>query len=423
MDAELTQRRLLRIWLPTALGASVLVAEIPVVYAAVARATGGAQALAAIGICLSLLVIVNTPALALAPLVAVEAQRRGLRRYALGVGVLGAAVLLFLGVTPPALEALRVVFGLDADLLGQVSDGLVALAPNSLGVALRRDLHGRFIHAGRTGSIITATAVRIVGTGALAWVAVAIWPQRGALAGGLALSAGALLETAMLAVAARALPTLSDGRDLGLVGLMGRHIHLSSTRLLAMAPMMITMVGIAHSQQARASLVVWPALYELLMLFSSPTTDWAAVSARALRRCRSSPVPRRLTVWLCGGFSVAFIAVVATGVAEGYLRWLVAVPPDPTALALRWIPVLLVVPAAWIVRAYLQGVLIAIGATAALVRASAAHVLVLGATVAVLAATALPGVGAASIAVVAGLLADLAITARYVTSHHSDPTA
>jgi hypothetical protein len=416
MAAELTQGRLARMWLPTAFGASVLVAEIPLVYAAVARSAGGAQALAAIGICLSVLVIVNTPALALTPLVAVEAERRGLRGYAVAVGTAGAAVLVVVGIVPPAAEVVRVAFGLDADLLRQVRDGLMALAPNSVGVALRRYLHGRFIHAGRTGPIITATAVRIVGTGALAWVAVAALPQRAVLAGGLALSAGALLETAMLAVAARGLPTpdqQGDGRgDRRWWPLVSRHAHLSATRLLAMAPLMITMVGIAHAQQARASLVVWPSVYELLMLFSSPTSDWAAVSARALRRCRSSAAPARLTFWLCAAFSLVFVAVVVSGAAEGYLRHLVGVPPDPTALALRWMPVLLVVPAAWIVRAYLHGVLMAASATAALVRASAAHVVVLGAAVAVLGSAGVPGVGAASIAIVAGLLADVAVTAR-----------
>jgi hypothetical protein len=59
VDRQLTQRRLLRTWLPTAFGASVLVAEIPVVYAAAARSTDGARALAALGICLAVLVVVN----------------------------------------------------------------------------------------------------------------------------------------------------------------------------------------------------------------------------------------------------------------------------------------------------------------------------------------------------------------------------
>ncbi|GAA5133277.1 hemerythrin domain-containing protein [Pseudonocardia adelaidensis] len=76
----------MRIWLPTAFGASVLVAEIPLVYAAAARSADGDRALAALGIRVAVLVVVNTPALAPAPLVAVEAgiaasgHRRGLCR-------------------------------------------------------------------------------------------------------------------------------------------------------------------------------------------------------------------------------------------------------------------------------------------------------------------------------------------------------
>jgi hypothetical protein len=92
----------LRTWLPTAFGASVLVAEIPVVYAAAARSTDPPRALAALGISVAVLVVVNTPALALAPLFAFEAERRGLRRYALAVGTAGALVLLLLGAVPPA---------------------------------------------------------------------------------------------------------------------------------------------------------------------------------------------------------------------------------------------------------------------------------------------------------------------------------
>jgi hypothetical protein len=405
VDRQLTPRGLLRTWLPTAFGASVLVAEIPVVYAAAARSTDGARALAALGICLAVLVVVNTPALALAPLVAVEADRRGLRRYAVAGGVVGGVVLLVLGAVPPAAHALGLVFGLDAALLRHVRDGLVALAPNALGVALRRELHGRLVHAGRTGPIVAATAVRIVGTGALAFVAVAVWPDRGALAGGLALSAGAFLEAALLAARA---PAPRGTRPLDALTLLRVHAHLSSTRLLAMAPMVITTVGIAHAHEAQASLVAWPALYELLMLFTSPATDWEAVSARALRRRPAARAPRLVAAWLAAGFTFAFAVVVLSGAGAHYLRSLVGVPEGPTALAAPWMPVLLVVPALWVLRAHLHGILMAAGRTAVFVRAGVGHALVLAGTVLLL--RALPGVGAACLAVVAGLLADVAVT-------------
>jgi hypothetical protein len=402
-------RQLFLLWLPTAFGASMLVAEIPLVYAAVARSVGGDRALAAMGICVSLLVVVNTPALALTPLVTVQAGQRGLRWYALAIGFAGAAVLLLVALVPSAMAALRAVFGLDVDVASDVRDGLIGLSANSVGVALRRHLHGRFIWAGRTWPITRATVIRIAGTGALAWAGVALVPEHGALVGGLALSVGALLETALLAVAARALPRPAPTRGERLRALVRRHSHLSASRLMAMVPMMITTLGIAHSAEPTASLIVWPALYELVMLFSSPAGDWESVTARALH----SGMPARwLTVRLAAGFAVAFALIVLAGPGEFYLRHLVTVPAGPTDLGLRWAPVLFAVPVLWVVRAYLHGVLMAVADTAWLLWASVTHVVVLSGAAVALSATALPGVAVGSFALVAGLVVDVAVTAR-----------
>ena len=61
-------RALFRLWLPTVFGASMLVVEIPVVAAGAAGAADGGEALAAIGGGMAILVVVNTPALAITPL-------------------------------------------------------------------------------------------------------------------------------------------------------------------------------------------------------------------------------------------------------------------------------------------------------------------------------------------------------------------
>ncbi|PXY31059.1 hypothetical protein [Prauserella muralis] len=408
---------LLSTWLPTAFGASMLVVEVPLVYAAVARSDSGARGLAAMGICLALLVVVNTPALALAPLVATEHDRHRaatLLAYTAGVGAVGTLLLGALALTPAAANLLGAAFGLDAGLLAQVRGGLLGLVPNSLGVALRRYLHGRCIHTGRTRPILRATLVRIAASGAFAFAGIAWWPEHGTLVGGLALSVGAVVEAAMLAVAAR--PFAVPSGSARARSLLRRHAHLSSNRLLAMLPLLLTTAGIAHAPYAALSLVVWPALYELLMLFASPVSDWEAVSATALRETPRSRSPRRVAWWLAAGFTAAFAAVLGTGAADGYLRGVEAVPADAATLGLSWAPVLLAVPALWVLRAHLHGVLMAAGATGWLVPASAAHVAVLGGAVSCLGLSGLPGVAAAALALVAGLLADVAVTARGVSA-------
>jgi hypothetical protein len=113
-------RALFRLWLPTVFGASMLVVEIPLVAAGAARSADGARALAAIGIGMAILVVVNTPALAITALVVDEYDRvggRALRRYTIGVGLAGTTVLLALAV-PPGSALVDALFGLDPETGG-----------------------------------------------------------------------------------------------------------------------------------------------------------------------------------------------------------------------------------------------------------------------------------------------------------------
>jgi hypothetical protein len=410
MGWHMSEWMLLRRWLPTVFGASMLVAEIPLVAAAVARSADGSQALAAIGIGMSILVVINTPALALAPLVASEQHRRGtsvLWRYSLAVGVVGSALLAGVAL-PPGSHAVAALFGLHPHLAGAVSTFLLGLAPNSFAVAVRRYLHGRLIAAGRTSPIIPATLIRIAATGAIAWTGMDLWPSAGPFVAGCALSIGAFLEGAGLALPVRRLPAGTPSGSVA--GLVARHGHLSAARLLTMAPPLITTVGIAHAANAPASLIVWPVITELVSLFSSPTTDWEAVTAVAARHQQERAASRRLTGWLAAALTALIIATLVSGLADVFVRDLVAVAKEPADLGLHWAFLLVPVPALWVLRGYLRGRAIGQDAAGRLTVASIVHTVVLVAVVAALSSSGLPGVACGGIAVVAGLAADVAIT-------------
>ena len=101
-----TVRRVLRIWAPTALGSSVLMVEIPVILALAARGPRGAASLAGLGVALSLILLVNSPALALASTTATLSRGAAavarLRTLALLAGSIPAVLLVTALVTPAA---------------------------------------------------------------------------------------------------------------------------------------------------------------------------------------------------------------------------------------------------------------------------------------------------------------------------------
>jgi hypothetical protein len=387
-------------WLPTALGAAMLVAELPLVSVSASRSARPGEALAALGIGMSVLVVVNAPALALAGLtvVAADAGETRLGRHALLTGLTGCAVLLVLA-TPPALAGLRTVLGIDHSLTAEVRGCLLSLAPNPLGVALRRRLHGRMIRADHTRPIAWATLSRIAASAALAWLAVSLLPEHGAAAAGLALSAGAFTEALLLTPVVRRLP-----RATGDVTRLGRrHAQLTTPWLLNNLPALVTTVGIAHAAQSVASLVVWPVTYHLAALFSSPLADWDTVTAAA----RDRRAVRIVTWWLTVGFAVLFALVIVSDVDTLFVTRLTAVPSEPAALGLTWLPLLLPMPALWVLRGTVRGVVMAGSRRTPLVLASIAHLLALTTTVTTLGRTALPGVAVGALAVLAGLLAEL----------------
>jgi hypothetical protein len=392
----------------------MLVVEIPVVAAAAARSADATAALAAIGVGMSVLVVVNTPALAITALVAAERGRYDawrLRRYTAVVGGLGTAVLLALAL-PPGSAMVGAVFDLDAGTRGAVAAFLGGLAPNSLGVAVRRYQHGRLIHDRRTGPIVCATLVRVAATGALAWAGTAAFTRHGPLVAGAALSVGASLEAATLWVFRSRPPAPAMPRRQTWTALIVHHSHLSAARLLVMAPTVVTIVGVAHASRAGESLIVWPVLIQLAALFTSPTTDWESVAATALREHPGSTGPCRLTAWLAAAISGMFAVTVLAGPADVFVRGLLAVPDGPADLGLRWAWLLLPLPAVWITRAYLRGAVMATGTVRWLSVASLVHTVTLVGVLTVLTRTALPGVACAGTALVTGVAVDATVTLR-----------
>ncbi|MBQ1017637.1 hypothetical protein KBX71_07110 [Micromonospora sp. D93] len=405
-------------WLPTSLGSSMLVLEIPVVAAAVARSESAGRAIAALGIAIAVIVVVNGPALALAPLVVTldgRYARRSIRRYTLVLGVSAAVVVAALGLCRPVLVAL---FDLDAETIRDAGAALLALAPASVVVAIRRYQHGRLIALGATGGIGVATAVRLVASATFAWCT-APFVESGAVLGAAALTIGACAEASTLALRLRRVrvgeESHADAPPAGLGVIGAAHLPLAATRVLNMIPQLITMVGIAHAVGSLSSLAAWPVVYGLLSLFTGPLADYETVGAAALRRDPTDPVPGRLGAVLVAGVTTVYGLVLFTPLLAAYLGSFSGLTGDPLRLALTWSMCTLLIPAGWVARGYLRAGAMAGGGSQVLASGIAVH---LAGLVAVLAGTlvaGLPGLACASLAVLGGVLgetAGLAIAAR-----------
>lgn len=396
-------------WLPTSLGSSMLVLEIPVVAAAVARSGSSDRAIAALGIAVAVIVVVNGPALALAPLVVTldgRYARRSIHRYAMAVGVAATVVVAVLGLYRPALVAL---FSLDAATTRDAGGALLALAPASLVVATRRYLHGRFIALGATGGIGVATGVRLIVSATFAWCT-APFVDSGAAWGATALTLGACAEAGTLALrlrrAGRAEDSRADAPRAGARVLGAAHLPMAAARMLNMIPQLITTIGIAHAATSLASLAAWPILYGLLSLFTGPMADYETVGTAALRRDPSDSVPLRLGAVLVGVVTVAYGFVLFTPLHHLYLRHFSQLTGEPLRLALTWSVCTLLIPAGWVVRGYLRARALGGGRPRILAYGVGTH---LAGLVSVLVGTivaGLPGVACAALAVFGGVLAE-----------------
>ncbi|MDT3396521.1 hypothetical protein RKE29_07680 [Streptomyces sp. B1866] len=399
-------RLLARSWLPTALGSSMLAWEIPLVVAITARMPHGASALAALGVGLSVLFVVNSPALALAPLVVAELAGQGSRtllRWALGTGLAGCAALPALAALPGVSAGFPALLGLPADLHDAFRTCLLSFAAAPPAVALRRYLHGRLIARDTTGPIAAATGVRIAAT---ALAALAAWRTGvpSAATGGIALSSGAWAEAAYLALASRPLPVVpaaSAGR------MAVQHARIASTVLLNMSPALVTTVVLAHSASAEDSLTVWPVLYGLVSLGTVPLSDLDTVGAAYLRRAGGPRTLLRFTALLAGTLLALSLLVALTPLARLYVVAFSNVAEGPADLGLRWIPLLAAAPALWAVRGRLRGLTIAGGDTRTLPRAAVVHLAGLVGCGLLLTRSTLPGVACASLALVGALLLEI----------------
>jgi hypothetical protein len=419
-DAPRTSvRRVAAIWAPTALGSSVLMVEIPVILALAARGPRGAPSLAGLGVALSLILLVNSPALALASTTATLSRGAAavarLRTLAFLAGSIPAALLVAALVTPAASWLFHSLIHVPSNAVGLTRVALWLLAPAPLVVAWRRYQHGLLVASGATGPIAWASFARIGISIAVASTALAVTSVSGAALGAAALTAGATGEAIVVTALARRTGAWEAARrrpggDPPLASLIRFHLPLAATMALSMVPQPLVTAGIARGQHPEISLAAWPVLYGLVWVLAGCTYEIESITASKHGGPGGRHATRTFATLLGSALALVLLLVLATPLARLYFVDVSGVHGATADAGTRAARAAVVLPLLYAMRAWLRGALIARGRTTAVQWAMGASIVVLVPVLAGgVAFTSLDGVTIGAAALVVALVAELSV--------------
>ena len=357
-------RSTFRLWAPTAVSTFVLVAELPLIAAMVARAANGPAQLAGFGVVVSAIVIFNAASLALASVTVATAGRqageRYLRAYSAWVGV-ATAVLVALSVVPwSGRSVYAVLLDLPVEAERAALPALAILAPSCVAVSLRRFFQGVLMRRAQTSPVMRAASARLVVSLVVTAAALVLTDLPGAGGGALGLSLGAITETSVLAVAVARRGGVTDGGTGAgrVLGVLRVHLPLALTTLITMAPQAAVLRVVSTAEDAALALVAWPVLVSAVNLLSTPTQEFEPITAAARDRPGGVRAALITTVLVASGASLAVVLLAATSAGRLYFTVLNDLPEDVAATGAVALWVACPLPFLFALRAHLRGVLV-----------------------------------------------------------------
>lgn len=374
----MSQRRIFWLWLPLAASFTLMMLEGPGIQAAVARLPDPARHLAAVGLVMSLSLIIESPVIMLlSTSIALSrdaAAYRALRRFVLLVIGALTGLTALVAWTPLYDLVVRQLMGAPAAYAEAARPALRIMLLWSAAIGWRRFYQGLLVRHRRSGWVSVGTAIRLtssVGTalGLMAWgrlpgAQVAAW----------ALMAGVLAEA--LAVYLFALPlvrrvyataTPATGH-LTLTAIARFHLPLAGTSLLNLLAQPLTAAALARLPNAQATLASWPVVFSLLLVLRGwgmalqETTLALADKPHARRRLRT------FTLLVAGLTSLATALIAWTPLADWYLKAVVSLPPHLHSYARSGLAWGVALPALTALVSWLRGLLVADGSPGSVYR-------------------------------------------------------
>ncbi len=372
---------ILRFWLPLFASWLLMLAEGPLVSAAVNRLPDEIVMLAAFGIVISLAVLIESPVInLLATATALVHDRQSylqVRRFAVHWAVLLTIVQALVAFTPFFDLLVPRWMAVPEEIARWVRPGLQIMVPWSAAIAWRRFLQGVLIHAGRTRLVARGTAVRLatVVTTAAILLASERWP--GVYLGSVALTAGVLAEALYATLAARPTvrrlmtmtpdSTIKPGAPppLSYRALLSFHMPLAATAALTLLTQPLASFCLARLDQPTLSLAAWPVILFLTLIMRAGALALPEVIIALDKTEADHAALRRFSLGLAAAGLAAMVALLLTPLADLYLIGFQNVTPEVAELARHGLLLFIPMPAIVTLICWLRGSLIGRRRTAA----------------------------------------------------------
>lgn len=262
----------------------LLAIEIPLVLVFTAYSYEGQKSLAALGIILSILLVVNSPGLVListiVKLCKASIAFTTLRRFTLLIGMSLSGLLILFLLTPLSNWFFTTVLSISQTQIVLAKAGLWIFTPAPLIVTCRRFYQGLLIHMGKTRPSLYAAGLRLVTSITLAFLLSHLTNWSGIIIGTLTLTCAALLELIMLWQLSRKplMPIKQAAKTAPLSDMMRLHLPLVTKNLLQLSYSLLITIGLAHFSEPAASFIIWPVIYGLLMILDYPLQEIEPIS-------------------------------------------------------------------------------------------------------------------------------------------------
>lgn len=367
-------RTLFGLWLPLAVSFELMMCEGPTVQGAIGRLPHPQLHLAAMGLALSLSLLVESPVIMLLAtaiaLVKDGTTFRALRRFVVMLAVLCTALTALVAFTPLFdVVALRWM-GQPAPIAHAAQPAMQIMLLWTAAIAWRRFYQGVLVKYGQTRKVSWGTAIRLVAAIATVTLFTLRGHLPGAQVGAWALMAGVLVEA--VATTLFALPLvrsrITDHTDdstppLTQARIWRFHAPLAATTVLTLLAQPMTSAALARLPGSKETLAAWPVAFLLLLILRGWGLALQEITVAHARDAAARPALRKFA-WLVGGVtSLAAVAIVGTPLIFLYLGSVLHLPPDLHESARLGVAVGLLMPLITSLGSWARGLLVAGGAT------------------------------------------------------------